>query len=191
MRQAELESSRTLLETLQSQSSELQYQIRESSERVTLLQEELADAQRSQVLGAQLSPTPSDEVSRLLLGAETKFESRLAELRRQLTATERERDEIEAEWNRKLNDKVKEIDAMKRTIAKSTKLEGDEKERADTLKAEIDRLQEELRLSQVVISDLKAEAGKVADIEVSHLFCHVVPIKYLTPHVGFCSLAAC
>ena len=169
MRQAELESSRTLLETLQSQSSELQYQIRESSERSALLQEELADAQRSQALGAQLSPTPSDEVSRLLLGAETKYESRLAELRRQLTATERERDEVEAEWNRKLNDKVKEIDAIKRTIAKSTKLEGDEKERADTLKAEITRLQEELRLAQVVISDLKGEAGKVVDIEVSHL----------------------
>ena len=103
------------------------------------------------------------------MGAETKFETRLAELRSQLTATERERDEVEAEWNRKLNDKVKEIDAIKRTIAKSTKLEGDEKERADTLKAEITRLQEELRLAQVVISDLKGEAGKVVDIEVSHL----------------------
>jgi len=41
MRQAEVESSQSLLEVLQSQNTELQYQVREKDSRVALLSEEL------------------------------------------------------------------------------------------------------------------------------------------------------
>lgn len=166
LRQAELESSRHLLDTLQSQSSEYQYQIRESSERISLLQEELADAQRLQALNVQVSAAPADEISGLLLSAETKYESRLAELRRQLTIAERERDEGEVEWSRKLKEKVKEIDSLKNTVSQSLKTGDDEKERMGGLKEEIQRLEEELRLSQEAVSELKSQAGNVADVEV-------------------------
>ncbi|KAH8102458.1 hypothetical protein BXZ70DRAFT_890059 [Cristinia sonorae] len=167
LRQAELESSRHLLDSLQSQASEYQYQIRESTERVALLQEELAEAQRQQSLGLQSPSASADEVSRLLLGAEAKFDTRLAELRRQLAVVEKERDEGEVEWSRKLNEKLREIEALKRTVARSAKSEDDEKGRIDTLKVEIARLHEELRLSQAVISELKEQAGRIVDAETA------------------------
>lgn len=169
LRQAELESSRHLLETLQGQCNEYQYQIRESAERMSLLHEELADAQRAQAfsLSVQSPSTPADEVSRLLQGAETKYEGRVAELRRQLMSVERERDEGEIEWSRKLSEKQKEIETLNRTIAQSMRSDDVEKERIGSLQEEIDHLHEELRLSQVVISDLRSQAGKVIDVEAS------------------------
>ncbi|THH30073.1 hypothetical protein EUX98_g4104 [Antrodiella citrinella] len=167
MRQAELESSRHLQETLQSQSSEFQYQIRESTERIALLQDELAETQRSHAFGVHSPSASADEVSRLLLEAEAKYESRLAEFRRQLSDIERERDEGEADWSRKLVEKVKEIDALKRTVSQSLRSEDDERERMYNLKEEITRLKEELRVSQVLISDLKGQAGKIGDVEAT------------------------
>ncbi|TCD61756.1 mediator complex subunit [Steccherinum ochraceum] len=167
MRQAELESSRHLQETLQSQSSEYQYQIRESTERIALLQDELADAQRSYALGSQPPGTPADDVSKLLHNAEMKYETRLAEMRRQLTTVERERDEGEVEWSRKLNDKLKEIERLKLTVSESLRSGDDEKERTGSLKDEIKRLQEELRLSQGVIAELRGQAGKIVDVEAT------------------------
>lgn len=191
MRQAELESSRHLQETLQSQSSEYQYQIREYTERMSLLQDELADAQRSQTLGIPTSSTSADEVSRLLHEAEAKYESRLAELRRQLAVFERERDDGEAEWSRKLNEKLKEIESLKRMVTQSAKSEDDEKERIDDLKEEISRLQDDLRVSSVVIADLRGQAGKIVDVEVSSqlpvcCMCSHLPKGCRTITVGRC-----
>ena len=58
MRQAELESSNTHMETLQSQTTEYQYQIRELSDRVALLEGELTDAIGRQILRKELECPP-------------------------------------------------------------------------------------------------------------------------------------
>ena len=71
MRQAELESSNTHLETLQSQTTEYQYQIRELADRVTLLEGELTDAQR-EANPANGTGMSAEEVARLISAAEGK-----------------------------------------------------------------------------------------------------------------------
>ncbi|KAL4242188.1 hypothetical protein ABKN59_001856 [Abortiporus biennis] len=101
MRQAELESSQSHLESLQSQTTELEYQLREANEQLSLYREELAEARRTDGLQQVASGPSPEEVTKLLSAAETKFEMRLADARRQIAVVERERDEAEVEWSRK------------------------------------------------------------------------------------------
>ncbi|KAG9106240.1 hypothetical protein FRC07_008896, partial [Ceratobasidium sp. 392] len=72
-RQAEAESARSHLQTVQNQVSELQYQVREAEDRNSLLVDELDELRNGSRLSMH-SPTPSPEVARLLSEAEGKFE---------------------------------------------------------------------------------------------------------------------
>ena len=76
LRQAEAESSASELEAQQSRATELAFQLREHSERIALLQEELSDAQRRSLdprsaPGMDRSPSVSqaEDVARLLAAA--------------------------------------------------------------------------------------------------------------------------
>ncbi|CAL1695430.1 unnamed protein product [Somion occarium] len=165
MRQAELESSQSLLESLQGQTVEFQYQIREANDRVALLNEELADARQEQVQKPYDSVPSTEDVSRLLSAAETKYEGRIAELRNHISTVERERDEAEMEWSRKLTEKVKEIESLRGVLDISAKNQEDAAGNSNLLQQEIERLQDEIRTYQAMISDLRAQAGKVTEIE--------------------------
>ena len=57
LRQAETESSQSHLESLQGQNTELQYQLREASDRIALLQDEFTDVRREHDMKVQ-SPGP-------------------------------------------------------------------------------------------------------------------------------------
>ena len=127
MRQAELESSQSTLESLQSQFVESQYQMREANDRIALLNEELAESRRDQVSRVQDRGPSAEEVTRLLSAAEAKYESRIADLRRQLSAVERERDDAEAMFSKKLAEKVKEVEQLRGAVNASTKDHQEEK----------------------------------------------------------------
>lgn len=169
LRQAELESSQSHLESLESQTTELQFQVREAMDRVTLLNDELADARRDQELKLQGSGPSPEEVTRIISASEAKHEARIADLRRQLTAAERERDEGEIEWSRKLSAKVREIEALKGYVSASTKSREEGEENVTALKEEIGRLEEEMKKNQSVIADMRVHAQKLAEIEVCRL----------------------
>ncbi len=166
MRQAELESSQSTLESLQGQNTELQYQLREATDRIALLQEEFSDARREQDLKVQ-SPGPStEEVTRLLAAAESKYEAKLSDLRRRLAEAERERDEGEAHWSKKLAERAREVESLKAVVNSSQKSKDAESESAQALKDEIQALQSEIRSYQKQITDLHAQLGKTAEVEV-------------------------
>ncbi|OCH95795.1 hypothetical protein OBBRIDRAFT_816376 [Obba rivulosa] len=165
IRQAELESSQSHLESLEGQCTELQYQLREVNDRAALLTEELAEAQREQSTKVHSAgPTP-EEVTRLLSATEVKYESRISDLRHQLQVVERERDESEAEWSKKLSEKAKELEALKGTLTMSARSREQESESASTLKTEIEELKEEIRQQQTRIVDLQRQAMKVTETE--------------------------
>lgn len=126
MRQAELESSQTHLEALQSQGAELQHQLREASERAGLLAEELLEAQNEHALrglggGGGARGVSDADVSRMVGAAEARYEARLGELRRTLGAVEREREEGEAEWSRKLMEKAREVERLKSVLSREAR----------------------------------------------------------------------
>ena len=165
MRQAELESSQSSLESLQSQYVESQYQMREANDRIALLNEELTDARRDQVSRSQDRGPSTEEVTRLLSAAEAKYESRIADLRRQLTAVERERDDGEALFSKKLAEKAKEVEQLRGAISASTKDHQEEKGVVTALREEIKALKEQAGAYQQVIDELRLEAGKVTEVQ--------------------------
>jgi len=165
LRQAELESSRSRLESLESQTTEFQYQLREANDRIALLTEELADARRSQEIRPQAAGPSAEEVTRLLSAAEVKYESRISDLRQQLIAVEREREEGEAEWSRKLSDKVRELESLRGILNSSARNQVQGEESAKELRQEIELLKDEIQTYQSQISDLRTQVEKVAEVE--------------------------
>ena len=166
MRQAELESSQSQLESLQSQHVESQYQLREAADRIALLNEELTDTRRDSISRTQGHGPSTEEVTRLLSAAEAKYESRIADLRRQLVAVERERDDGEAEFSKKLAEKVREVDQLRTVVNASARDHQEEKDIVITLQEQISALREQAQAYQQVIEELRLEAGKVTEIEV-------------------------
>ncbi|KAI0756640.1 hypothetical protein C8Q80DRAFT_1340485 [Daedaleopsis nitida] len=167
MRQAELESSQSSLESLQGQNTELQYQLREATDRIALLQEEFTDARREHDIKVQ-SPRPSTEdVTRLLAAAESKYETRFGDLRRRLAEAERERDEGEAHWSQKLAERAREVESLQAVINNSQKSQEVETESAQVLKNEIEALKGEIRAYQQQIADLHAQLEKSVELEVA------------------------
>ena len=167
LRQAELESSQSHLEVLQSQNTELQYQLRESSDRISLLTEELIDSRREQESRARGVSSSAEDVARLLYSTEAKYEAKLSDLRRKLATVEAERNEIELELGQKLEGKTREAEKIKNSIDDSVKSQQSLEEVINELQAEIERLKEETRTYRTQISQLQADADQVAHIEVS------------------------
>ena len=165
MRQAELESSNTHLETLQSQTTEYQYQIRELADRVTLLEGELNDAQR-EANPANGTGMSAEEVARLISAAEGKYEARLAELRGQLETIERERNEADAEWSSKFAAKTLEVEELKKVIGKNQKSEVDHETVEVKLREDIAALKEEVKVYQRQQTEFQRQVERIKESEV-------------------------
>lgn len=174
MRQAELESSQSHLESLQSQTVELQYQLRESTDRVALLTEELADSRKEDVSNTQDS-APAEEVTRLLSATEAKYEARITDLRRQMAAVERERDEGEALFSKRLAEKTKEVEQLQSAVNLTAKDREQEGEIVAALQKEIENLKEASKVREQLIAELQAETGKITEVEVRSM---IVRAKY-------------
>jgi chromosome segregation ATPase len=125
-RQSELESARTQVESIQAQLVESNYQLRERDEQLSMVQVELAEARRTPIIHAAgnrmdrtiLSAGPSGtEVARLLKEAESRSESRVAELRARLKTIESERAEQEENWARSLAARGEEVERLRGLLA--------------------------------------------------------------------------
>ena len=166
MRQAQLESSNTHLETLQSQTTEYQYQIRELNDRVALLDGELNDAQR-EANPANGTGMSTEEVARLISAAEAKYEARLAELRGQLEVIEKERNDADAEWDSKVAAKALEVEELKKVIGKNQKSEVDHEAVEEKLREEIATLKEGVRGYQRQQTEFQRQVERIKESEVS------------------------
>ncbi|KAJ7783868.1 hypothetical protein DFH07DRAFT_908919 [Mycena maculata] len=167
LRQAELESAQSHLDSLQSQNTELQYQLRESEERFTLLTDDITEARREQDSRSREPSSSAEDVARLLSAAEAKYESKLADLKKHLSVIEKERNESEAQWSRKLRDKVRENDDLKQVLGSATKTRELDEGLVEKLKDQIKLLQDELRLHQVEAAELRAQSATLEDAESS------------------------
>jgi predicted RNase H-like nuclease (RuvC/YqgF family) len=174
IRQAELESSQHHAGTLQSQNTELQFQLREARDRVTLLAEEISDLRGEQDMRPQGPGVTQEEIISTM---EAKYEAKLAEIKRNLVLVEKERTESEADWSRKLCEKSKETDELKMILQSSAKLREEKESTTGVLKGEIEKLTAEVQNHQRHASELQLQVDRMKDAEVW--------LAYYTPH---CSL---
>ncbi|TFK41095.1 hypothetical protein BDQ12DRAFT_710926 [Crucibulum laeve] len=165
LRQAELESAHAHIESLEHQNTELKFELRESSERLAMMKEEFSEMQREQANRSREPATSAGEIAQLISATEAKYESKVSELKRNLTTLEKERNEGEADWSRKLREKVKELEDLRKTLSSAAKI----KEEHDTvvagLEAEIARINDERRLLREHLSDVPALKVRMTEVE--------------------------
>lgn len=191
-RQAELESARSESEALQTRTRDLEFQLRESSERIGMLEElsgKSGDRDRSSIgLGfpdsRSGSPSgsrsnsyngqPAANMQRLLAEAEARSEAKLSEIRAKMRNLEKERNEAEEEWAAKLQDRVRELEILRRQIqeresdfADHVRNKGDVENRVEELEEGKKALERELRTLQAALEDSQREVDQAADAEVS------------------------
>ncbi|KIY47015.1 hypothetical protein FISHEDRAFT_46040, partial [Fistulina hepatica ATCC 64428] len=161
LRQGELESARAHLETLQREEVELQYQLREAQERIALLTENLTEAQRNyETLMREPNAAKADRVA-----VEAKYEKQLADLGRNIATLERERGESEAQWARKLREKVRALDELKESLGAASRNKEQGEEAVDEMKRQLDHLTDENQEYQKQVLDLQRRIAKTEDRE--------------------------
>lgn len=182
LRQAELESSQFHAESLQSQNTELQYQLREYQDRIAAMTEDLIETRREQANNARIPTTSAEDIARLLSATEAKHESKIAELRRSLAAVEKERNDGEADWSRKLREKTRETDELKRSLQSSARMQSEKKGIVESLKGEINQLREDVISYQRLMSSLQLQVDNIKDIEVRSFATNLVLLFLLLIH---------
>lgn len=172
IKQAETESAQSHLESLQHQNAELEFQLREANDRLALLREEYADYQREQEAAtARESVTSAADVAQMIAATSAKYEARLAEQQRNIGVLEKERSESEANWARKLKEKVRELDELKRVLGSAAKSKEEDVSMVERLKADLGRAREEVRILKEQLLDVPVLNEKIQDLKVSSCFC--------------------
>jgi TolA-binding protein len=192
-RQAEAESARAESETYANRTKELEFQLREANERIAFLEDtprETPDRGRPNFLStpdrynASPSPSPSrqnsnggsssSEVSRLLAEAETRAEARLSDLRFKVRSLEKERNDQEEEFGQKLQERVFEIEKLKRGIQEREGQVGEADQRVELEKTrtagEVEKrmkVEKELRGMMARLEEAKEDVATAQEGEVS------------------------
>lgn len=130
---------------------------------------------------SQVSGVSAEEISQLVSSIETKYEAKLSELKRTLSTAEKERTEAEATWSRKLTEKTKETEELKRMLQSSVQLRERDEDKTGALKAEIEKLQTEARSQFGRLYELQThiDASKDAEVSVHTFQASVLLIGYL------------
>ena len=176
MRQAEVESTQSLLEVLQSQNTEFQYQVREKDGRIALLNEELSDSRQEQHFGASDPSTSPEEVAKLHAAASV--------LKQKLASMEAESVEVEAEWRRKVEAKVQEAQRWRSMVDTASQSRQDDNDRAQGLQVEVERLRLAAREHVHEVSQLRGQIERLALDEVGVVGCRSGHCGEQLYHVG-------
>lgn len=182
-RQTEVETSRAEMERMQNSTKELEYQLREATERCSLLEDQLQAQSASGasgrgrlnvIAGSSRGETPSPspsrqnsgtDVQRLLAEAESRAESKMSDLRHKIRSLESERNEVEEEWGNKLQERVRELEKLRRDVR-------DRSEEYDQLvqqgRNKDGRVQEAEERCRVLERELNGLRVKVTEAEGQH-----------------------
>lgn len=182
-KQAEMESYRSETEALQTRTKELEFQLRETTERCLMLED---SSNPGRTLGAgPSSPSPSlsrqnsgnstspVDVKRLLAEAEARSEARVSDLRFKIRSLENERNEAEEEWAVKLQERVRELEKLRRMVQEK------ESEFAESLRTRQEKearikeeedlkrgLERQIKVLKATLEEAKGETMAAGDVEV-------------------------
>ena len=178
LRQAELESTHSHLESLENRVNELNHLLRESNDRAATVADELADAQRGIVDASSLSSTPLGQRDAAALQAtaevERKYENKVADLRARMATLERERTESEEEWSRNLAQRSREVERLRGELAARDGLQNaqiDESARANAEKESLENRFQSVKNEKLALARelalVKASLEQVKETAVS------------------------
>lgn len=168
-----------MLESLQSSTAELQYQIRDLTDRNALLTEQLADAQRELEYRSQQPSLSAEDTDRIRAASEARYKAKVDELTMRLAEAERDRNDMESALSRNLQQKTQEIEALKKVMDTSSQSKGVGEEEMRVLKQEIDSLRHETSLYKEQLSDLDRQRDRVNELEVSRIVHCTFDLKHL------------
>ena len=190
-RQAVVESSRSEMEALSNRTKELEFQLRELTERNLLLEDPsalLTPNRGRQALPGYLndgarSVSPSSnragsssaiEVQRLVAEAEARAEVKLSDLRNKIRTLEKERNDAEEEWATKLGERVRELEKLRRDVqekemeyAESLRTRRDKERLIDQGEEAKRSVEKEVRALKAQIEESKEDIAVAAEAEVS------------------------
>lgn len=185
------------MEEMQTKSKELEFQLREANERCSLLEDSMRDdvVRRGQSVGLtetrtdSLSPIRNStlsgagpmEIQRLLAESESRAESKLSDLRARIRALECERNELEEEWAGKMQERVKELEKMRRVLLDKEKeharsLEGlrERESRIQEVEQKTRDLEAEISRMKLRMEEVEGDKAVAAESEVSALFSTII-----------------
>lgn len=165
-RQAELETSQLETQSLQSQHVEVVFQLKEAQDQVAMQTEQLHDARRDQEIAPRLPTATQQDLIAKLADAEARYERTVHELRQSLTAMEKERNETESDWSRKLSAKTTENEQLTRDLSAAARDHSERQRFVQLHEEDINRLLAESKSLQEELMQAKRRAEKVAEIEV-------------------------
>lgn len=167
LRQAELESSQSRLESLDSSQSELQFQLREATERNAILSEELTDVRRELEYRESRPSISNEDSSKLRAALEAKYESRLSDLNAQLALAEKERNEIESALSRSLQQKTQENEELRKAISSAAQTKGIDEDEVNKLKLDIENLSRQVTSYKEQLKEMSRQQERISELEVS------------------------
>ena len=167
LRQAELESSQSRLESLDSSQSELQFQLREATERNAILSEELTDVRRELEYRESRPSISNEDSSKLRAALEAKYESRLSDLNAQLALAEKERNETESALSRSLQQKTQENEELRKAISSAAQTKGIDEDEVNKLKLDIENLSRQVTSYKEQLKEMSRQQERISELEVS------------------------
>jgi chromosome segregation ATPase len=170
LRQAELESAQAHADTLQHQNTELEFQLRETNDRLALVREEYAELQREAESRSREPTVSAEEIARMVSTTEAKYEARLTEMKRKVSVLEKERHESEADWSRKLKEKVGELDDLKSMLGSATRMRESEENTVASLKTGLESALDTNKSLRREIAELTLLKGQIEELQVSSDF---------------------
>lgn len=185
------------MEEMQTKSKELEFQLREANERCSLLEDSMRDdvVRREQSVGLtetrtdSLSPSRNSslsgagpmEIQRLLAESESRAESKLSDLRARIRSLECERNELEEEWAGKMQERVKELEKMRRVLLDKEKeharsLEGlrQRESRIQEVEQKTRDLEAEISKMKLRMEEVEGDKAVAAESEVGALFSTII-----------------
>jgi chromosome segregation ATPase len=164
-RQAEAEGARAELESVRGRTNELEFQLREAREQLTLLEDA---PRRSAPPSRAPSPSRAVDVQKLLADADARADAKISELKARVRALERERTELEEDWAAKLAQRVRELESLRSALGAK---EGEAARAAEARKerdARLDAADAARRELERQMSSLRAEVESArADVAVA------------------------
>lgn len=132
-----------------------------------MVREEYSEFQRETESRSREPTLSAEEIARVVSAVEVKYEVKLAEIKRNILVLEQERHESEVDWSRKLTEKVRELEDLKKMLGSATRMRESEEKMVANLKTELEAAQEMNKGLRREVAGLTLLKGQIEELEAS------------------------
>lgn len=102
----------------------------------------------------------------MVSATEAKYEAKLAEMKRNISILEKERAEGEADWSKKLKEKVKDLEDAKRILGSAARNREADENAVAALKADLAQAKETTQKLQRQVTELPLLREQIQELQV-------------------------